>query len=918
MKKLFTLLAVAAIAFTGSAETTEYIVRSSSNGTLTVGQVLSTNDQPVEVTSIYAAGKSKDMKNGPFADGTPSAFFTAVSAKFRVNKAPTIDTPDGVEQTGSGPNTALKLVVSQKLDSLKIYFEASGGNRSFHLFNRTDGTDIVSTPTQSTEKVTSGTQYGFIAEYADVEPGEYTVYNTGFGAGFVGLRYKITSNEATDCGLAFENKTYSAVYGEEFVSPKATVKEDAKGSISYSSSNPAVASVDPSTGELTFGDEGVAVITATYTPTAGEAYEEKTANYTVSYSTYKTLVAFNVPGVDNQGVYNHGTASTTKTITINGVSLPNYYFGNSWNGTENIESNGYLKLTCDGNFRVGDKLIVKGAISNGSKTAGIHIYQGGYDNKVYTSENFVDLKNEPNAPATEVEWIVTENTDAIYLSRNGGTGCYIVYIEVKRDMRAEDMTTLSTPEISFDNNTLEVTIQQAENAEVRYTTDGSVPTAESALYTDPFTVEDGTTVKAIAIGDNKTTLNSEVASAFVLREGVAIETPVINSFNGTFYISCATPLTTIEYSYDGETWNTFTKAITLMEKDETVYARASREGSETTEVVSAEVKVLLPAVTPDKTICIGYGSFDNGKDTYYLQGTAGKEDRAYGFNIRMSREDAAYQGASKIYVNSVKATRTGIKAANHATNYLEIPEYLMVTRMVLYSYVNYANSIVAWSEVNGEEIENYTSIPMGCMPGIDASKEGNPDVRVFNFDNAEGEISFTATGTQVVYTLDVDVIQKQLENAAHANEGHQYVEGEEIAFAHDVEGVEVLYTIDGVTDPDPDNVYVAPIEDPEVEPAAVRRRVSEEHSGRTYSHTTTPLTYTGEPMTVKYRVVKDGYKPSDVWTLNVGEGGVTTGIANVMVEGMDVNAPVYNVYGQRVDASYRGIVIKNGKKYIQK
>lgn len=32
----------------------------------------------------------------------------------------------------------------------------------------------------------------------------------------------------------------------------------------------------------------------------------------------------------------------------------------------------------------------------------------------------------------------------------------------------------------------------------------------------------------------------------------------------------------------------------------------------------------------------------------------------------------------------------------------------------------------------------------------------------------------------------------------------------------------------------------------------------------------------------------------------------------------DVNTVIYNIYGQRVDESYRGIVIKNGKKYINK
>ena len=32
----------------------------------------------------------------------------------------------------------------------------------------------------------------------------------------------------------------------------------------------------------------------------------------------------------------------------------------------------------------------------------------------------------------------------------------------------------------------------------------------------------------------------------------------------------------------------------------------------------------------------------------------------------------------------------------------------------------------------------------------------------------------------------------------------------------------------------------------------------------------------------------------------------------------DVNAPIYNIFGQKVDDSYRGIVIKNGKKFIKK
>ena len=55
----------------------------------------------------------------------------------------------------------------------------------------------------------------------------------------------------------------------------------------------------------------------------------------------------------------------------------------------------------------------------------------------------------------------------------------------------------------------EVTIQGPQGAEVRYTTDGSTPTAGSTLYSEPFTLTDSATVKAIAILDGK---SSEVAT----------------------------------------------------------------------------------------------------------------------------------------------------------------------------------------------------------------------------------------------------------------------------------------------------------------------------------------------------------------------------------------------------------------------
>lgn len=46
--------------------------------------------------------------------------------------------------------------------------------------------------------------------------------------------------------------------------------------------------------------------------------------------------------------------------------------------------------------------------------------------------------------------------------------------------------------------------------------------------------------------------------------------------------------------------------------------------------------------------------------------------------------------------------------------------------------------------------------------------------------------------------------------------------------------------------------------------------------------------------------------------------GNTTGIADVKAETVKADAQMYNLAGQKVGKGYKGIVIKNGKKMIQK
>ena len=55
-------------------------------------------------------------------------------------------------------------------------------------------------------------------------------------------------------------------------------------------------------------------------------------------------------------------------------------------------------------------------------------------------------------------------------------------------------------------------------------------------------------------------------------------------------------------------------------------------------------------------------------------------------------------------------------------------------------------------------------------------------------------------------------------------------------------------------------------------------------------------------------------KDNQIYSIN----GVTTGITDVTVDEFDENAPIYNLSGQRVDKSAKGILIQNGKKFIRR
>ena len=84
-------------------------------------------------------------------------------------------------------------------------------------------------------------------------------------------------------------------------------------------------------------------------------------------------------------------------------------------------------------------------------------------------------------------------------------------------------TTVEAPTISGETpfaESTQVTMSGPAGAEIRYTTDGSTPTAESSLYSGAVTLSASATVKAIAIKDGT---SSEVASKEFTKNGIEDE-----------------------------------------------------------------------------------------------------------------------------------------------------------------------------------------------------------------------------------------------------------------------------------------------------------------------------------------------------------------------------------------------------------
>lgn len=189
------------------------------------------------------------------------------------------------------------------------------------------------------------------------------------------------------------------------------------------------------------------------------------------------------------------------------------------------------------------------------------------------------------------------------------------------------------------------------------------------------------------------------------------------------------------------------------------WAKASATGDE---VVSTENPYTFNAVE-DIALVANFQKkaaepVDNNKVIYYwTEGTeqANSITLAEGVTVAITgNADKKIQNGLAITVDGKEYT--SMKVSNSAQNTLTLPK--KAKAVTFYSYINKASDAENlrtsyWKEVNGVNYTAETAAPMSCYSDGDRTK---PDVRTFTFDEPTAEFTFTNTGEQLCYIIEVE------------------------------------------------------------------------------------------------------------------------------------------------------------------
>lgn len=383
--------------------------------------------------------------------------------------------------------------------------------------------------------------------------------NDDYKAATVSYVLTIEDNRA-EAELAFSEDKYTATKGEENAFPTLTNPNEL--TVSYESSDAAVATIDPATGAITLLAEGTTTITATFS--GNNEFKPATASYTLTvYDPYVKgreknpyTVAEAVDAIDNNG--------TTSSVYVTGIvsQVDSYSSG----------------------------AITYWISADGTTTNQFEVYRG----KNTNGDNFSSVDDVKVGDVVVVRGNIVLYNSSIY---EFSAGSQLVSLVSK--LAAPTFY----PGAGAVSEGTEVTIFAAEGATIYYTLDDTEPTTESTEYTEAITISETTTIKAFAVKEGIP--SSDVSEATYTIAAPAAN-PTFSVAAGTYssaqsvVISCETEDATIYYTLDGTEPTTesteYTEAVVINETT-TIKAIAVKEGLANSEVSEATYTIQIPSIT---------------------------------------------------------------------------------------------------------------------------------------------------------------------------------------------------------------------------------------------------------------------------------------------------------------------------------
>lgn len=516
----------------------------------------------------------------------------------------------------------------------------------------------------------------------------------------------------------------------------------------------------------------------------------------------------------------------------------------------------------------------------------------------------------------------------------GETGLF--YLNVKE----VDANTVIQPVIGYTegvnyNDPSTVTITSAtEGASIYYTTDGTAPSTSSTLYSEPFTVATACTVKAIAIKSGMT--NSDVTSL-----GITINSKRNISFNFDGIEVTGTKPTTVKIDNGGSYTLPTGRSFYITGKTLTGWVDGNNNTYKNGEKITVEKDYALTPKFSDNTVSLG-----DAETTVDWTFATSKGAPSVGIegNVGYYAQQATINGTALDVVMTIDARQdAGVKGSHGKFNTTAADSRAQVNVGTVFIIPAVKGMTVTYTPTNGSMTA--ADVTFGGENGEVASDKKS---LTYTYQGNESTLKiidvkggFYPSGMKVTYpaitSIEVTINQT-------AGYGTMYYE-KELKVPADTKAYTAALNGNTLT--------LTELADGII-PAKTAVLVS--GNGGVFTYSTTGATFTGKNdlkgtatdiatssvdggtvCTLGYIDGQTGFYKYTGETLNANKAylvvpeaaaasakginiviGNPTGVPEVKTAENAADAPIYNIAGQKVTKNAKGIMIINGKAYINK